>query len=173
MARNKNTALSRVADLGDAETASILLNAGAHVNHRNAADRSPLYLAVNNKPCQEQYEAMVKILIAHKADVDEAYLPPKWKEFRHLLRHSGISPDTVAAQGRTRSESLSVAMRRISTTRRDSGADTLSLADPARTSSGSTVASTSAGSVTSLGQRLNPKSWARRKKSGSGDMVPS
>jgi ankyrin repeat protein len=168
-ARNKATALCLVANIGDAATAELLLNANANANHRNAAGRSPLYIAVNNHGLTPEYEAMVKTLLAHKADVDERYLPARWKDFRHLQRPSPAEP---AAAARERGASVSLAMRRVSTHRRDSATDSASLSqvDSAAVSSAGSVSSL--GSV--LGQRLmSPRSWAKRKKSETSEMLLS
>jgi ankyrin repeat protein len=95
-AKNGDTALCLSAGMGHAPTVVVLLNVNAHVNHLNRRGRSPLYLAVNEKSVTKEHEAVVRALLDHNAIVDESILPPKWKDFKHLMRSSRSSPlDTL------------------------------------------------------------------------------
>jgi ankyrin repeat protein len=193
LARNKATPLCLVANIGDAATAEVLLNANANVNHRSAAGRSPLYLAVNNHGLTPEYEAVVKTLLAHKAEVDERILPARWKDFQHLQRVANAASAASAANvtsgaetavgggaARERGASVSHGMRRVSTAtttttdRRDSTTDSASLSQVDSSGAGG---STTGGSVSSLGSALgrglmSPRNWAKRKKSETSAVMP-
>jgi ankyrin repeat protein len=100
--RQGYTTLCRIADSGDANTISTLLNHGADANAENKAGRSPLYLAMHQKPDLPKHTDVIKLLAEHGARVEEVreQLPAEYKKFKYLLEKG-----KERGQGRRWSES--------------------------------------------------------------------